>query len=865
MRYESRRSVPAWVAFLACKVAVVTVIGVAQLAGQTASAQTPPGQTPPPPPSPAPATPAAPVATPAPAAPAPAPVAAPVAQTPVPIAELPPDVLGPITRMSQVIESSEKALQQVREIEGELQRLRSEVERVIYESTASAEAIRPQLADVKSQIEKLGPPPKADQPPEPPAVIAERTRLNALAGQLDGALKSTELAWVRAKQLIDRITVIRYQLFTRNLLERRESPVTPSVWRGVRDRFDSIVDRLRYYVADWMGWAARKSAPLTGLLLAVAAVFAGGTLLSRRAVNRMLARPAVTPSFFERAVHGAFTAPLRALPAIIAAITLYMGLDALDLLYVPWNGPAGVLLRGAVILAVSSALINAMLAPGMPAWRLIPFDDGAARKIALLLQAFVAVYVVDTLVTEFGRLLYVPLVITIAQSFIASLVFFALLVALLLVRFDPQHGPDRPVNGYVHIDGRVTRRRDPLWVKIPLIFVALAILGSSVLGYIALGRFIAHQLVLSGMILAAIGVGYLAIRALTRERPDGKFPLSHALEHRFSLEPTRTRQLSRLLEFTGTLLLITLTAPLLLLQWGFSSSDIRDWFYALLFGFEIGQFRISLVRIILGVGLFVGLLFTTRMIQRWLRESMLAQPKMDPGIANSVDTAVGYAGTALAGLLAVSYAGFDITSLAIVAGALSVGIGFGLQSIVNNFVSGLILLVERPIKVGDWIVVGSEQGNVRRISVRSTEIETFDRASVILPNSELIAGRVINWTHRNNFGRIVLKVTLPPEADPDRVIALLKRAADQHPLVIQHPEPNASLDSFSTSGLDFSVRATLADVNRSGQVQSDLRIAIFKSLREAGLLPQKGEPFKPAGDRPHEQVGPPVGFAAADA
>ena len=196
---------------------------------------------------------------------------------------------------------------------------------------------------------------------------------------------------------------------------------------------------------------------------------------------------------------------------------------------------------------------------------------------------------------------------------------------------------------------------------------------------------------------------------------------------------------------------------MLLLQWGFSAPDIRDWVKSLLFGFEIGQFRISLVRILLGVVIFMALLFVTRLIQRRLRDNILIQPRMDPGIANSIDTAIGYTGTALAAIVAISYAGFDITNLAIVAGALSVGIGFGLQSIVNNFVSGLILLIERPIKVGDWVVVGGEQGTVKRISVRSTEIETFDRASLIVPNSELVTGRVLNWTHRNALGRVVLK------------------------------------------------------------------------------------------------------------
>ncbi len=241
------------------------------------------------------------------------------------------------------------------------------------------------------------------------------------------------------------------------------------------------------------------------------------------------------------------------------------------------------------------------------------------------------------------------------------------------------------------------------------------------------------------------------------------------------------------------------------------------------------------MRILIGMVIFTALLFLTRLLQRWLRERVVAQGRMDSGVANSVDQAVGYLGVGLAALISVSYAGFDITSLAIVAGALSVGIGFGLQSIVNNFVSGLILLVERPIKVGDWIVVGDQQGNVRRISVRSTEIETFDRASLIVPNSELISGRVLNWTHRNMLGRVVLKLWTDGQTDPAKVISLLEAAAKEHQLVLKEPPPLATLDAFASDRLDFSLRVTLTDVTASTRVQSQLRVAILKAFRAAGI------------------------------
>lgn len=208
---------------------------------------------------------------------------------------------------------------------------------------------------------------------------------------------------------------------------------------------------------------------------------------------------------------------------------------------------------------------------------------------------------------------------------------------------------------------------------------------------------------------------------------------------------------------------------------------------------------------------------------------------MDAGVQNSLVTLFGYVGLVFAAAMALSIAGVDLSNLALIAGALSVGIGFGLQSVVNNFVSGLILLFERPIKVGDWIITPSGEGIVKKISVRSTEIETFDRSSIIVPNSELVAQTVTNWTHKNNMGRVRIPVGVAYGADPERVRDILMKCADENPLVVRYPEPFVSWEGFGASSLDFELRCFLSDIGRGLQVRTELRYAIFKAFKENGI------------------------------
>jgi small-conductance mechanosensitive channel len=210
---------------------------------------------------------------------------------------------------------------------------------------------------------------------------------------------------------------------------------------------------------------------------------------------------------------------------------------------------------------------------------------------------------------------------------------------------------------------------------------------------------------------------------------------------------------------------------------------------------------------------------------------------------------LGYTGYLLSLIIAVSYGGVDFTDIAIVAGALSVGIGFGLQSIINNFVSGLILLVERPFKAGDWIVVGNEEGYVKKINVRSTEVMTFNRATLTVPNSELITKTVKNWTHKGTLGRVIVSVGVSYDADPEQVRDILLKCASQHTEVRGNPEPSVVFSNFGDSALEFELRAFIVNVDRRLGVGSDLRFTIFQALKSAGIeipFPQRDIHIKQA-------------------
>jgi len=367
-----------------------------------------------------------------------------------------------------------------------------------------------------------------------------------------------------------------------------------------------------------------------------------------------------------------------------------------------------------------------------------------------------------------------------------------------------------------------------------------AVIASVLLGYVAFATFLVDQLVWIGLILATLLVAVSFGDEFTTGALGGETRIATILQANTGLRRRSLQQIALLTNGIGRIVLIIAAIMLALAPWGVDSADLLSSVRAAFFGFRVGEVTISLATVALALLIFAIGFAVTRIVQGWLDTTFLPATDLDAGLRNSIRTAFGYLGFFVAAALAFSYLGLSLDRIAIVAGALSVGIGFGLQSIVNNFVSGLILLWERPIRVGDLVVVGDGEGHVRRISVRSTEIETFDRSTLIVPNSNLISGVVKNRVRTDRTGRVTISVNVLRNQDPVRAAELLARCADVHPDVLKDPPPRVVFKKIGDTWLEFELVAYVSDVNLQQSVQSDLNFALFSCLNEAKIMPPLG-------------------------
>ena len=284
------------------------------------------------------------------------------------------------------------------------------------------------------------------------------------------------------------------------------------------------------------------------------------------------------------------------------------------------------------------------------------------------------------------------------------------------------------------------------------------------------------------------------------------------------------------------LVLLALLAVLIPAAWSVDTDAILNGADQLIRGVQIGGVTISLGNIGMAIVAFVVCILLARLIRRVVRDRVLPTVDAPMPLRQSIDAGLNYVGVIVAILIGVGALGIDFTNLAIVLGALSVGIGLGLQNIANNVISGVFLLVERPIKAGDWVSVIGHEGFVRRINIRATEIETFQRTHVLVPNSMFLQNPVVNRTYSDTSSRIEIKLTVGLGTDVAVMEGMLREAALDHPRVLRVPSPIVRFVQITTSGLDFELFVFVARLEDRLVVSNDLNKAILAKLIELKIV-----------------------------
>jgi potassium-dependent mechanosensitive channel len=703
--------------------------------------------------------------------------------------------------------------------------LRARAAGVHEDLLAKAADLGNKQAAAQAQLKDLGPAP-TDGRAEPPAVAAERARLTALTTELGSNVNLARQLATRAGQVFDRLNERRRILFTDKLLERSRGMFDSGVWvdvaRGVPEELRGVAS----LAGSWWRFVIDAGYDRSGAALATLFGLALAALVAWRAFRRRLVIETPVESRFGKALAGLSALAVAALPAPAAIAVVIATLDAYALLPAIIREFAVGLNLAVAVASFGRGIALGVLAPETP-WRRLPaMRDATARLLYGHLLWAVRALAAAVLLNAVHRQVVASPALTIATSALLALAVAVLIIHLLRrLRRAQESGAGPPTPGFMAIG----------WIA------AALILGALVAGYIGLAGFIAERLVVVAVVLGGAYLTMVFVDALFGEVVVADTLVGRALAANLGLRP-QTVELAGTLISAVLRLAVVIAAVLAigailvaLAPRGLAAYEVLDRLHDTLLGAGIAGITISLGTIFAAAVLFLLGLLATRAVQRWLERQFLPRTSLDPGLQHSVSAIVGYVGVIAVAALALAQAGIDLQKIALIAGALSVGIGFGLQSVVSNFVSGLILLAERPIRVGDSIVVKGEEGWVRRIRVRATEIETFERASVIIPNSELITGVVKNWTHANTMGRIILKIGVDYASDPEQVRDLLLACAHEHPQVVEAPPPRALLLNFGDSALEFELRCVVKDFDWSLIVKSDLYFAILKRLRAAGI------------------------------
>ena len=716
--------------------------------------------------------------------------------------------------------------------------LRPQIEKLRLESEDAAAAAAGEVEELRQLLEALGPSPTEGEPPESAPVAAERESLGKRLAESAGQVKRADLISLQARQVLEHIAKTRRERTTRRLLERGPSPLSWTVLVNAGPHALGIVRKLAeapfyqwFPTSGGERWTDPRVLFLPALVLTILLVVPARRRMLRRGVRD---RDVETPSFAYRFRAAVLVGVARGvLPSLIGLVPLAF------LLSVPFErGVAGdVLVAAFSVLAgvvLAAGLARAALAPYSPdGWRLAPLTRESARGLyhRTLALAFLV-----------GGLLFIKYPSARHLEISPDLVLFYRMLAhcagtgfiLMLLpgrlwrRREASHAL---IPGHAAPSGRRSPPRTGKVLRATAALAAVSIPFLSLTGFDALANYLVTSLVKSVVVLGLAVIVHgvvrdtitLALAGRDRDTKADGGPVGDG-----------DTMLRFWLTAAADAVLAVVVVVALLLSWGVARDDLGGWFADAADGIQIGSFRFSITDLLFAAIVFAALLVATRWLQRILETRVFPQTRLDAGMRNSLKTTVGYAGLLVAVMAGISTLGIDLSNLAIIAGALSVGIGFGLQNVVNNFVSGLILLMERPVKVGDWIVVGEHQGYVQRINVRATEIQTFQRSSVIIPNSELLSSSLVNWTHKDPVVRIEISVGVSYDSDVELVRDLLMEIGTSHPDVRRDPEPFLLFTDFGESSLDFSLRC-YAHADVAFGAATEMRFEIVRRFRERGI------------------------------
>jgi len=696
-----------------------------------------------------------------------------------------------------------------------------------------------ELADLNARLGELGNPPAAGAT-EDPDITRQRSRLTKERNALDADIRLARLLSIDVRQRATELVTQRRELFEAQITERAASPLTGEFWTDLQAAWPNDLARLKAMVGslrDGLAEALQQGTRVAVLgALAVALLFAVlGTWVAEHLLTRIAAR--LLPA-------GRLRRSLLVI-AIVASHVLLVAAAAHGFVrvleeYATWEPQARKAMRSMaqalVFMAFVIGLGRGLLATRRPSWRLPPIPDAMAVRLAPLPWLVAAVAALAWAPVEINALVEASFAAVVATHVLTALVLTAL-VAAVLQRLRPLRA-DTP-------DADLPER--PMWVGllvacIGILMVAIWVLVG--LGYVALASFLASQLTWSGIVAAAFYVLFKFADDVFMAGVSSRSTFGQRLQKSFGFAPQTLDQAATVLSGLSRVglffyMLIALAAPL-----GTGPSEVFQRSGKFGTGVKVGEFQLVPGAILSAIAVAVIGFIVLRVFKRWLSRSYLPSTQFEPGMQSSITTLLGYVGGILVVAFSLSALGIGVERIAWVASALSVGIGFGLQAIVQNFISGLILLAEQPVKVGDWVVLGTTEGDVRRINVRATEIQLGDRSTVIVPNSEFITKTVRNMTLTNAEGRVLIRLPMPLTTDAQRVRDLILEACRAHEGVLETPAPSLTLEGVEGGLLIFQAIAYVPSPRLAGGVRSDLLFTILDRMRaeQIELVPYAAMP-----------------------